>query len=126
MDDGLVSMGAPEERGRGFWNNISQCCCDTGIGNHAVNMYRLTRDQFYLDLAQRVAVELVKRSDEQDGLYCWPQAEHRTQPDFIQAQTGYMQGAAGVASFFVHLATTLAGEPVKIQFPDSPFSRLDG
>ncbi|MGK0259661.1 MAG: lantibiotic modifying enzyme, partial [Candidatus Azotimanducaceae bacterium] len=125
LDDGLVATGAPEERGPGFWNNISQCCCDAGIGDHAVNMYRVTGDQFYLDLAVRVAKELIKRSDNSEGLCCWPQAEHRTQPDFIQTQTGYMQGAAGVASFIVHLATTLKDDPVKIQFPDSPFSRLD-
>lgn len=125
LDDGLVAMGAPEERSRGFWNNISQCCCDAGIGDHAVNMYRLTGDEFYLDLAHKVAMELVKRSHQEEGMFCWPQAEHRTQPDFIQTQTGYMQGAAGVASFFIHLATTLSGNPVKIQFPDSPFNRLD-
>ena len=125
LDDGLVAMGAPEERGRGFWNNISQCCCDAGIGDHAVSMYRATGEQFYLDLAQRVAKQLVNVAQVENGCYSWPQAEHRTQPDFIQSQTGYMQGAAGAASFFVHLATTLAGEPVKIQFPDSPFSRLD-
>ena len=35
-----------------------------------------------------------------------------------------MQGAAGVGSFFVHLATTLRGAPIKIAFPDSPFARL--
>lgn len=125
LDDGLVSLGAPEERGRGFWNNISQCCCDAGIGDHAVNMFRVTRDEFYKDLAVRVANELVRRAEHKEGTYCWPQAEHRTQPDFIQTQTGYMQGAAGVGSFLVHLATTLLGDPVKIQFPDSPFSRLE-
>ena len=88
-------------------------------------MYRVTGEEFYRDLAVRVAKELIKRSDNSDGLCCWPQAEHRQQPEFIQTQTGYMQGAAGVASFFIHLATTMRDEPVKIQFPDSPFARLD-
>ena len=122
LDEGLVSMGAPEERGRGFWNNISQCCCDAGIGEHAVNLYRVTGDEFYLELAQRVAAELLRRAEAVGDGLCWPQAEHRTQPDFIQRQTGYMQGAAGVASFLVHLGTTLQGRPVKIQFPDSPYA----
>ncbi len=124
LDDGLVAQGAPEQRTRGFWNNISQCCCDAGIGDHAVNLYRAGGDPFYLDLAQRVGDELVRRSKGDADTCCWPQAEHRTQPDFIQTQTGYMQGAAGVGSFFVHLATTMGGAPVKIQFPDSPFNRL--
>ena len=121
LDTGLVSIGAPEERGRGLWNNVSQCCCDAGIGDHAVSLFRATGDEFYKDLALRVAAQLVKTAKIEDGTYCWPQAEHRTQREFIRTQTGYMQGAAGVASFFVHLASTLNGEPVKIQFPDSPF-----
>ncbi|XOV82746.1 MAG: lanthionine synthetase LanC family protein [bacterium] len=124
LDDALVALGAPETRGRGFWNNISQCCCDAGIGDHALCMFHVTRDAFYLDLAQRCAAELARRSVTRDRGCCWPQAEHRSQPDFIQTQTGYMQGAAGVGSFFIHLATTLSGAPVKIHFPDSPYRRL--
>ncbi|MEM6999940.1 MAG: lanthionine synthetase LanC family protein [Pseudomonadota bacterium] len=121
LDTGLISLGAPEKRGRGYWNNVSQCCCDAGIGEHAINLFRATGDQFYLDLAQRVAAELLRRAEVVGDGLCWPQAEHRTQPDFVQRQTGYMQGAAGVASFFIHLGSTLMGQPVKIQFPDSPY-----
>ena len=120
-----MCTGAPEERGRGFWNNVSQCCCDAGIGDHAVNMYRVTGDDMYKSLALRCAEQMVRTAAIDGDCYSWPQAEHRSQPDFIQTQTGYMQGAAGVASFFVHLATTLQGNPKKIQFPDSPFARLD-
>ncbi|MEM7018352.1 MAG: lanthionine synthetase LanC family protein [Pseudomonadota bacterium] len=124
LDDGLLALGAPEKRSKGLWNNISQCCCDAGIGDHAVSQFRSTQDTFYLELAQRVATELVNRSEGDTQQCCWPQAEHRSQPDFIQAQTGYMQGAAGVGSFFIHLATTLADKPVKIAWPDSPYRRL--
>jgi hypothetical protein len=84
-------------------------------------MYRETGDDYYLDLAKRTAAELVRRSKAEDGKRCWPQAEHRSQPEFIQAQTGYMQGAAGVGSFFLNLASTLEGKQVKISFPDSPY-----
>jgi len=124
LDEGLLATGAPEARSEGLWNNISQCCCDAGIGDHAVSMFRATGDSTYLDLAQRVAAELVRRAKKESDGYSWPQAEHRSQPDFILAQTGYMQGAAGVGSFFIHLATTLKGNPVKIAFPDSPYNRL--
>lgn len=48
----------------------------------------------------------------------WVQAEHRARPDFLQAQTGYMQGAAGIGSFFVHLATAEWANPVRVRFPD--------
>ncbi len=126
LDRGLAALGAPEERGRGFWNNISQCCCDAGIGDHAIWSYRATGETFYLDLAKRVAAEVLRRAERHGDAICWPQAEHRAQPDFIQAQTGYMQGAAGVGSFLVHLATTLNGDPVKILFPDVPYGDLNG
>ena len=54
------------------------------------------------------------------GLRRWVQAEHRDRPEFLEAQTGYMQGAAGIASFLLHLDTTLAGAPVKVTLPDWP------
>lgn len=123
LDTGLIATGLPQTRGKGLWNNVSQCCCDAGIGDHAVNMLRLTGEARYEALAGQIAAHLLTRAQVQDGRYCWPQAEHRTQPDFIQTQTGYMQGAAGVGSFYLHLATTLDGAPVKIQLPDSPFDR---
>lgn len=126
LDRGFVNLGAPEERGRGFWNNISQCCCDAGIGDHALFMYRSTGDSFYLELAERVAKEIMNRSetDQDKDTICWPQAEHRSQPEFIETQTGYMQGAAGVGSFFIHLATIRQGNPTKIVFPDAPYAHL--
>jgi len=124
LDLGLVATGAPEQRDRGFWNNVSQCCCDAGIGDHAIWMYRATGDDFYLDLAHRVAAEIIRRSSGDADTRFWPQAEHRSQTDFIQAQTGYMQGAAGVGSFLVHLATTLQGKPVKVLFPEAPYGKL--
>ncbi len=124
LDDGMLALGAPEERSRGFWNNISQCCCDAGIGDHALHMFHATDDEFYMNLARRIGVELVRRGQRDGTKWCWPQAEHRTQPDFVQSQTGYMQGAAGVGSFLLHLATTLDGAPVKIVFPDSPYDRI--
>ncbi len=121
LDRGLLACGAPEARGRGFWNNVSQCCCDAGVGDHAIWMYQATGDQAYLDLAHRVAAEVIRRSSGDDDTRFWPQAEHRSQPEHIVAQTGYMQGAAGVGSFLLHLATTLEGRPVKILFPETPY-----
>lgn len=118
---GLLSTGAPERRSDGLWNNVSQCCGDAGIGDYAVNCHRVIGDPRYLDLARREAALLIERSEVVGDGCCWPQAEHRERPKFIQAQTGYMQGAAGIGSFFIHLHTALAGNPVKIAFPDTPF-----
>lgn len=121
---GLEATGAPETRSFGLWNNVSQCCCDAGIGDYALYMYRATSDRSYLDLAFRTADELMRRATSDEQGLRWPQAEHRARPDFIETQTGYMQGAAGVGSFFLHLASVLGGEPAKIVFADCPFNHL--
>ena len=122
---GLLATGAPEQRSFGLWNNISQCCCDAGIGDYALYMYRATNESSYLDLSLRVADELDQRATSDADGCRWPQAEHRARPDFIETQTGYMQGAAGVGSFFLHLASVIADRPAKIVFPDCPFQSLN-
>ncbi|WP_312164931.1 lanthionine synthetase LanC family protein [Phenylobacterium sp.] len=117
---GIAGAGAPEERSAGFWNNHGQCCGDAGVGEFALLLARRTGGPAYLDLARRCAEVILGASEAEDGQRRWRQAEHRDRPDFIQAQTGYMQGAAGIASFLQHLDGVLAGEPVKIAMPDWP------
>ena len=123
LNRGLLSTGAPERRSIGLWNNVGQCCGDAGIGDYALQLERTTGEAMYHDLADRVAQELASRSVEgPNGGRCWPQAEHRMRADFIETQTGYMQGAAGIGSFFLHHATSRQGRPVKIVLPDQPFA----
>lgn len=117
---GLLSLGAPEARSKGLWNNHGQCCGDAGVGEYALLMARRTGEEAYLDLARRCAKVIVAGSTLDGDRRRWVQAEHRDRPEFVQAQTGYMQGAAGIASFLIHLDTALAGQPVKIALPDWP------
>ena len=117
---GLASLGAPETRSKGFWNNHGQCCGDAGLGEFALLMAARTGDEAYLDLARRCGDVLLRQSVAERGERHWVQAEHRERPTFLEAQTGYMQGAAGIASFLIHLGTTLDGAPVKVRLPDWP------
>ena len=50
----------------------------------------------------------------------WTQAEMRILPKYTQTQTGYMQGAAGMGSFFLHLAR-VEEDSVKIPLLATPF-----
>ena len=122
--EGLLATGAPETRSKGLWNNYGQCCGDAGIGEFALLMAARTGDGQYADLAERCAQVIEGVSDVGPNGRRWPHAEHRTRADFLQAQTGYMQGAAGMASFLLHLATTQEGRPVKIAMPDWPKMRV--
>lgn len=119
---GMLATGAPEDRSDGLWNNYGQCCGDAGIGDYALFLHRATGDAEYLALARRIAAVIVGNSDLDDGRRSWSQAEHRSRPDFVETQTGYMQGAAGIASFLLHLATVDADLVSKIPLPDMPFA----
>jgi hypothetical protein len=51
----------------------------------------------------------------------WIQAENRIEPDNVQAQTGLMQGAAGIGLYFIHLAELDGNAQTANRFPDSPW-----
>lgn len=119
---GLLATGAPEIRSDGLWNNFGQCCGDAGIGDYALFLHRATGKPEYLDLARRVAAVIADASAVDDGKRWWLQAEHRDRPNFVETQTGYMQGAAGIGSFLLHLATNDADVVAKIPLPDVPFT----
>ncbi len=118
--EGLQSTGAPEVRSKGLWNNHGQCCGDAGIGDFALLMAARTGEEAYRDLARRCASVILANSELTPSGRRWRQAEHRERPEFLQAQTGYMQGAAGIASFLIHLSTSEAGQTVRIAMPDWP------
>ena len=51
----------------------------------------------------------------------WIQAEHRIKPDLLVAQTGYMQGAAGIGMLLLRLDDLERNKKPAVTFPDSPF-----
>jgi len=118
---GLLATGAPERRTPGLWQNYGQCCGDAGIGDYACYLLRATGDAMYRELAQRIAKQLMQSTAKGYVGLAWQQAEHRSRPDFVETQTGYMQGAAGIGSFLLHLATVDDETTSKITLPDVPF-----
>ena len=117
---GIPAMGVPG-RSPGFWNNISQCCGNAGVVQFALDRARAGQDAQALEYARVVASELVQRATaDGDGLK-WVQAEHRVQPANLVAQTGFMQGAAGVGTVLLHLDAAERNSRWAITFPDSPF-----
>lgn len=113
--------GVPEQRTPGFWNNISQCCGNCGVGEYFLTLDRLTPNAGHAEMVRRIADDTLRRaSADGDGLK-WVQAENRIQPDVVVAQTGYMQGAAGVGSFFLHRDAAAHGAKPAILWPDTPF-----
>jgi lantibiotic modifying enzyme len=117
----VLESGIPETQTPGFWNNVSQCCGSAGVAEFFLSLHRVTGDRTYLEFSKRVAAKmLAKGTQGRDGMH-WVQAEHRIRPELLVAQTGYMQGAAGIGMLLLHLDGFGRGKKPSIIFPDSPF-----
>ena len=120
LAQGIIGSGVPQ-RSPGFWNNISQCCGNCGVSDFFVSHHSLTGDASHLAFARRVADDTLERATaEGDGLK-WVQAENRVSPNVVLAQTGLMQGAAGVGLSMLRLDGALRNRKPTIVLPDAPF-----
>jgi lantibiotic modifying enzyme len=117
----LMQSGIPEKRAPGFWNNVSQCCGSAGIAEFFLDLHRITHDRAHLAFSRRLADDLLQRGTRDEKGLRWVQAEHRIQPDLLIAQTGYMQGAAGIGVMLLHQDAFERGQKKWITLPDSPF-----
>jgi len=102
----------------GFWNNVGQCCGSAGViewllaitaDAEGARDASDARDAAALALARHLADDLLMRGVRIDGGLSFPQAEHRTRPNEVAAQAGYMQGAAGIGLALMHLAARERG-----------------
>lgn len=132
--NGVYRSGVPETLTEGFWNNVGQCCGSAGVAEFAMALHEqevplpavtqgaVAAPSPHLAFARRTADNLLARATTNSGGLMWVQAEHRVQPDFLVAQTGYMQGAAGIGMMLLHLDALLEGRPSsRIVFPDTPY-----
>jgi lantibiotic modifying enzyme len=119
---GLTAMGVPEKRTAGFWNNISQCCGNAGVAEYFLERFSRNGRTADLAYARRQADDLLNRSTVEGENERWVQAENRVSPADTVAQTGWMQGAAGVGAMLLHLDAAARGDRRKraVVFPDAP------
>ncbi len=105
----------------GFWNNVGICCGSSGIAQHFLERYRESSDADDLAYARALADDVIARATKTSEGWSWIQAEHRVRPEILQAQTGYMQGAAGIGLMLLELDAALAGREGGLRLPDDPF-----
>lgn len=117
----ILASGAPEQRTPGFWNNAGQCCGDAGVADFFLALHRATGDPAYLAYADRVSAHILAAATRDDDGARWIHAENRTQPTRLAAQTGWMQGAAGIGAWFLHRDAYARGDAPAIRWPDSPW-----
>jgi lantibiotic modifying enzyme len=117
----VLHSGIPEKQTPGYWNNLSRCCGAVAVGEFFLARYGSTGEGADRAFAIRIADYLKGRAQSDGTGLKWPQAENRIEPDNLLAQTGLMQGAAGIGLFFIHLAEMDAANKTGNRFPDSPW-----
>jgi lantibiotic modifying enzyme len=117
----ILESGIPEKNTPGFWVNHGQCCGTAGVAEFIWNMHRITKDPVYLAYAKRATGHILSEAIRDEKGMRWLHAEHRIQPDLLQAQTGYMQGAAGIGHWLLRFHEATRGKQTTIILPDSPF-----
>lgn len=117
----LLVSGIPEQRTPGFWNNVSQCCGSAGVAQFMLDLHGVTHEAKYLAFAEKMTADLLARATRDDKGTRWVQAEHRVRPELLIAQTGYMQGAAGIGMWLLRMDGQQRGREPFIRFPDSPW-----
>jgi lantibiotic modifying enzyme len=118
---GVAASGIPEQRTPGFWNNVSQCCGNAGVADFFIELHRSYQDSAALPFVRRVVADLLHRATDDETGMRWVQAEHRVRPELRVAQTGYMQGAAGIGSLLLKLDALERGARTRVVLPDSPY-----
>jgi hypothetical protein len=139
----ILTSGIPEKRTPGFWNNVSQCCGSAGVAQFFLDLHNagsatfteatadkkdpayknpaITPNPAYLAFAKRMTDDLLARGTRDEKGLRWVQAEHRVQPQLLIAQTGYMQGAAGIGMWLLRLDAAESKRKPFVRFPDTPF-----
>ncbi len=117
----LSTSGIPEARTPGFWNNVGQCCGSAGAAAFLLAVDRVLGHQHHRGLVRRLADDVLTRATRTEHGLKWIQAEHRVRPELLVAQTGFMQGAAGVGMLLLDLDAAENGLAPSAPWPDSPF-----
>ena len=118
---GVRASGIPEQETPGFWNNVGQCCGSASVADFFLSYHELTRDRDALDFARRVTAQLLSKATRDELGTRWVHAEHRIQPTNLAAQTGWMQGAAGIGGWLLRLEGLERNRKPQVSFPDSPW-----
>ena len=121
LSQGAFTAGVPEQRTDGYWNNISQCCGNVGIGQYTIDLARYHPTSAAAAMRQRIVTNTMERATRDETGLRWIQAENRTEPANLIAQTGFMQGAAGVGIFLLQLDAVDTGRRWPFPQPDTPF-----
>jgi len=116
----LMNEGIEKKTTPGYWNNVGKCCGATGVAEYYLWLHRLTGNEAYLDFSNQMTQHILESGTQTNGAMKWVHAENRTSPMEIAAQTGLMQGSAGIGMWLLKLRAYERAENYRIHFPDEP------
>jgi len=119
---GIRASGLPARLWPGFWDNLGQCCGTAGVGEAVLDHYQDTADRDSLDFADQLAADVLSRATADARGVRWSHTEHRVSPPELEPVVGWMQGAAGIAGFFLRLDRLHKDGPAapRLPWPDRP------
>ena len=83
-------------------------------------MYHITGNNNYLNHSHQLTKYILSKTDYSGATIKWVHAEHRTQPNNLAAQTGLMQGTAGIGLWLLKLHGQFTDRKPLIHLPDEP------
>jgi len=102
----------------GFWKNAGKCCGTTSLAEYYLWLYQKSGESLYLNQALELTAQVIQNAQVEAGTMKWVHAEHRVLPDFVQAQSGLMQGSAGIGLWLLALEQHQAGKSPFVQLVD--------
>ncbi|HET9628408.1 MAG TPA: lanthionine synthetase LanC family protein [Novosphingobium sp.] len=124
LAEGILAAGAPELESPGMWNTVTQCCGTASQVTLFLGLWATFGNPSHLEIAQRAGRTIASRANNIDGKgNKWFMAWQRIEPSIVNAEAGYMIGAAGIATSLLHLHLAETGRyEVSLPF-DNPFPR---
>jgi len=116
--DNMIADEIDKQETPGFWNNVGKCCGATSIAEYYIWLYDITGEEKYLAFSRKMTDLVLQKAREGDGYLKWIHAENRVSPDELTAQTGLMQGAAGIGLWFLELNARQEKRQPLITLPD--------
>jgi lantibiotic modifying enzyme len=117
----LLASGLPVKRTPGYWNNYGYCCGAAGMARFFLDLYRLDEKPEQIAFARQEADVLISRAESAEGGFKWTFAENRVNPQDVKAQTGLMQGAAGIGLALLWLDGFDQKRDALVRMPDAPW-----
>ena len=117
----ITTSGVPRPLYPGFWDNVGQCCGSAGVADYFLGLHTITEDADHLAFACTMLDDILDRAVVDEQGMRWHNVEHRARDPRLPAQTGYMQGAAGIGAALLFGHQALDHEPLGPWLPGWPF-----